>query len=423
MSVGIQKNIMNVLVGNATSTTIATASVQITDPTAAGTYIADGQVVMLGSGGATNVEEVVLAANASVTNYPFIRFVQRSGSDLHFSARIRGVDIIKAVKTAPVATVNQVSTVGFNGTSGSIDTTATDYFLTFVGNWDDIMWSKQKYRKVWDYTSTAPTQLSVATSFSKQMNLDGFYSNLNGVPPQFKVEMLSDGTFTADGTNAITVVNGSDVVTTTTTLAIGDLHKIGGTTNAIPNYIIVATSATDSSLAANQYRLHTFYQGTSGSVTSANHGNVTGATNYGLKITGLDATWGIPPYSDFKYKVVSFNIELKGFGATTAGTPTPAKLGTGVSQLVAEYEYFSQGNEGALNRTIIPLPTGRHDTVQGTAYTTVAIESADKQGSSPITSPAGMKVQTFIFMPAGTALTNLMTDQVTPYMSTVGITV
>lgn len=417
MSVGIQKNIMSVLVGKDSATAIA--SVQITDPTNSGTYIADGQIIMLGA------NDAVVQAGETVVNHPAVRFVQRSGSDLHFSARMRGVDFIKASSAVSVPTQYQVSTVGFNGTSGSIDTTGTDYFLTFVGNWDDIMWSKQKYRKVWDYTSTSPTQLSVASTFSKQMNLDGFYSNLNGVPPQFKVEMLSDATAAGVAVGNLTAVNGSDIVTVADTLTVGQIIRIGGlVSTSDPVYIIVATPATDSSLAAGTYRIHTFYQGTSGTkIATTNWDTLGTGTNYGLVITGLPATWGIPPYSDFKYKVVSFNIELKGFNSTTSGTPTPAKLGTGVSQLVAEYEYFAQGNEGALNRTIIPLPTGRHDTVQGTAYTTVALESADKQGVSPITAPAAMRVQTFMFTPEGGTGNNLtaLLSQLNPYLTSVGL--
>jgi len=151
MSVQTQKNVMNVMVGEEfDSAAIAVATLQITDPTVTATYIEDGGVVALGLGAAG---EVILPASATntIANFPSIRLVQRIGNLLNFSPRIQGVDVLHFDGVDGVAGAEQVSIVGYNGTTGAIDNSGTDFVLTYVGLWDDMMWSKQQYRKAYDY--------------------------------------------------------------------------------------------------------------------------------------------------------------------------------------------------------------------------------------------------------------------------------
>lgn len=436
MSVQTQKNTMSVLVAK-DHTEITTATVQITDPSTAGTFIADGQVVILDS------SDNVMTPGTTVSQSPYFRIVAREGATastakLNYSARMRGVDLLQATYKAYSAPVEQISYVGYNGTTGSIDNTGTDYLLTVVNDWDDQMWSQQKNRTVYDYTSTAPTQLTIAKSFSYQVNQAGFNSTLLGTGPWIKAEMLNDSTTASNltGSPTITIVNGSDVATFSNTvatngLAVGDILRIGGnaasTTTAV--YYVSAVPSTDSSLTSSQVKLHTYYQGVSQAATAMGTGydRVTGATNYGLRFTGLALTWGIPPYSDFKYKKVSFHLELLGFGTTVKSDPstTPSK-GNGSGYEVSEWEYFAMGNEGALNRTIIPLPLGRTQAVSTSTYDTFYLEAADKTGGGPVTGVVPMKIQTFLFLMSGSgtnpaAAKNNLRGQLNPYLNSIGI--
>ena len=117
--------------------------------------------------------------------------------------------------------------------------------------------------------------------------------------------------FTASGSaTTLTVVNGSNIATLdavdTGVQSVGAIIRVDGAnaaiTTSIPVYIVTATPSTDSSLSSTQVRFHTFYQGTSvASTLGTGSGIVATATNWGLKFTGLPLTWGIPPYSDFKF--------------------------------------------------------------------------------------------------------------------------
>ncbi len=84
------------------------------------------------------------------------------------------------------------------------------------------------------------------------------------------------------------------------------------------------------------------------------------------------------------------------------------------------------GNEGALNRTIIPLPLGRTQAVSTSTYDTFYLESADKTGGGPVTGVVPMKIQTFLFLMSGSstnaaAAKNNLRSQLNPYLNSLGI--
>lgn len=438
MSVQTQKNVMNVMVGKEfASSAIAVSSLQITDPTATSTYLEDGAIVALGMGASG---EVILPASSTntISVYPSIRLVQRVGNLLNFSPTIVGTDVTAFRGKGGLAGAEQVTTVGYNGSTGSIDNSGTDFILTYVGLWDDMMWSKQQYRKAYDYYSTAATQQSIAKQLSFDINQDMFKQTLAGTGAQIKCEVLCDGSAASPSIAATAaVVNGSDIVTLNAVdagvQAIGTILRIGNTNTSatgrgvtIPVYIVVGIPSTDSTLSATQLRIHTYFQGTSDATLdlTADAGVVATATNYGLKFTGLPLTW---TKDFFKYKRVSFRIELKGFGTTAVATPTQAALGFGDYRHVAEMESFAAGNEGALNRTIVPLPAGRQVTpTDGSIplYDAIVIEWADRSKKSPISGVVPMQEQLFVFTPDstnGARNSTRLLDQLNEWMVSAGM--
>lgn len=425
MSELTQKNVMDVLVG----TNIAgTAIASITNDLA---NLAVGQVIAVGLGTAG---EVVLPVGGTPTNYPSIRLVRRfDSSTLVYSPRIFAKDVVSYTGIDGTAgTTEQVTVVGYNGTTGSIDTSGVDYTLTYVGDWDDMFWSEQKYRKAYNLYTTAPTQQFLAKGFTFLVNDDMFKMTLAGTGAQIKAEMLCDGTAASPGTAATAaVVNGSDIVTLNAADAgiqtIGTILRLGtaagGRGTSVPVYVVIATPTTDSTLTSAQVRVHTYFQGTTDAALdlTADAGVVATATNYGMKFTGLPLTW---KKDFFKFKKVRFHFDLKGFGATTVSTPTLASKGQGDYREVAEMESFAQGSEGALNRTVVPLPTGTAATVTDgsvAAYDCVAIQSADtSRAKSPITATAGMLIETRVFIPDGAANMTKLLTQLNPWMAAVG---
>lgn len=421
MSVQSQQNVMNVLVGS-NPTCIAIASVQITDPSTTSTYIADGQVIML-----NHLDAPMQVASANVGDSPYVRFVQRSGTNLNFSPRIKGTDINTAKSKSYAAAQEQIWGFGYNGTTGSIDNTSTEYMFTIVYDHDDMMWSERKNKEPFEYFSTSPTQLSIAQSFSTQVNFMQARKAAQGTGAAVSAVMLSNSTTvsTPSAATTVAVVNGSDVATLnvadTVIQVIGAQLRLGSAaatkTGAV--YVVVGTPTTDSTLTSVQVRLHTAFQGASVTYTLGTlSDSITAGTAYGVKVSGLALTW---QKDFFKFKKVMFHFDMKNFGATTIFKTQESSLGNGDYRLVAEFESFSAGNEGILNRTRVPLPTGRVDTVTSATYDTFYVEWADKSKVNTVAASVPMKGQLYIFIPDGAtgALKNetLLLSQLNPYLA------
>jgi len=414
MSVQTQQNVINVLVG-ANPSPIATATVQITDPSATATYIADGQVVILNHLGAP-----MQPANANIGDTPYIQFVQRSGTELHFSARIKGTEIVSAKGKSYVASQEQIWTVGYNGSTGSIDASSTEYMFTIVYTFDDMMWSEQQLSEVYEILSNTPTQQVVAQTLSYDINFAQARKLSLGTGAFVSATMLSDGTGTVlTNSRTLAVVNGSDIVTLSgalsTALVPGDILRIGAAALATtdPIYVVIATSSTDSSLSSTQVRIHTYYQGVTGTIANANVGTVASSVNFGVKITGLPLTW-VKDF--FKFKKVMFHVTMANFGNTTLTKTQESSLGNGTYQLVAEFESFAAGNEGALNRMMVPLPLGRTDTVTGATYDTLQIESVDRKFNA-VAGVNGMRYELYVFLPDGATQQTQLLAQLNPYIA------
>lgn len=431
MSVSTQKNVMAVLVGGDVAGTAIATLITNSATQDVTTYLPEGQIIALGST-VTGSEVPMETASTSVpAKYPSIRLAVKNDGVVNYSPRIFASDVLYFHQKGYVAPAEQISYVGYNGTTNSIDATGTDFMLTFVGDWDWAMWAEQKYRKVYDWYSNTATQQTVAQNFSFLFNMDQNKQASAGTGVMAKVEVLNSGT-AADWTSAgtVAVVNGSDVVTLSATSAnaqlVGAILRLGSTGSGvgttIPVYIVTGIPSTDSTLTSTQVRVHTPFQGTTAAAldaTSGDAGIVTAGSDWGLKFTGKALTFGLPPFSDFKYEKVSFHIELKGFGTTVISESTRATKGTGTASVVKEFEYFASGNEGALNRTVIPLPIGRTYTTGTnsavTDYNTMAMEIANKQKASEITAPVPMRQQIFLFIPDtsnGDTMSGLLATQI-----------
>ena len=434
MSVTTTNNIMDVFVaGDVASATYSTSN---TDVLAS---INAGEIGVVGFHAASNKEELLGAtstgANVTMANYPYIRFVKKTQSgELLYGSRIYGKDLVFAKSTKAVLAAEQVYFIGYNGTSGSIDVSqANEFMVTIAYDHDDMMWSEQKLRNTYDYYSTAPTQQGVALSMVSQINYKENLGKINGTGPMVRAEMLTNGTFTASSAGAFTVAQDSNTITVVesaasaadagkynadaSTFAVGDMIRIGGTGNTSPVYTITAISGAGTALCT--ITLNTPYQGTSGSVLAANVGYIATTANlYGVKITGQALTW---KKDFFKYNKVKFHFDLKGFGSTYYDKPgsitsssSESTKGKGFWQEVSELESFSAGFQGALNRTVVPLPTGLNEvpantpsfggasTGYGAYYNMWYLESRDTNNSSAIVANAPMRIQTYCFFPDGT---------------------
>lgn len=406
MSVTTTNNIMDVFVaGDVASATYATTNIDVL------ASINAGEIGVVGFHAASNKEELLGATStgAAVTmaNYPYIRFVKKTQSgELLYGSRIYGKDLVFAQSTKAVLAAEQAYFIGYNGTSGSLDVSqANEFILTIAYDHDDMMWSEQKLRNAYDYYSAAPTQQGLAFSMASQINYKENLGAINGTGRMVRAEVVSNGTG-GTTTTGFTVVQDSATITKAAhglTPSAGDLIKVGSFYYTVVSY------------ATNTITLNMPYQGASATVSVITNQT---ATLYGIKISGQPLTW---KKDFFKYNKVKFHFDLKGFGATYYDRPgsitassSESTKGKGFWQEVSELESFSAGFQGALNRMVVPLPTGLNETPTttplfggasggyGAYYNMWYLESRDTNNTSAIVANAPMRIQTFCFFPDGT---------------------
>lgn len=361
MSVLSVKNLQEVLVGKDIA---RTTNVQITDPTDATTYIAEGEIVVLDSAGA-----IYDSGTMSYTTSPWIQIAQRSGNTVTVSNKIYGNKLFTYAGTAPgVLGTEQITHIGYNGTSGSFDVSGDkDFYLTLTPNQDDMQWSEQKQKNVTLVTkySVGTSQLELAKAIAA--NVMKKYVT-DGIP--ITAAMLNSGTAAAFSTaTTLAVSHGSNVIVfdAAETLVAGDVVRIGVTGSALGVDIPVYTVKEAHPVIADAYILDQPYAGPSNSVLPvADAGLVTPGADYGVRFTGKT----LPFVLDFfKFKRVAFSVQMQGFGTTLLSKTQNSTYGVGDGRLCAEEESFCKGFQGALNRMTVPLPAITIDSDYSTTST------------------------------------------------------
>lgn len=423
MSVFAQGNIMQSFIVKAgTSSTIPAASADLL------ATLADSQVVAVGKPvGGSN--EQVIQAGASAGTYDYFRLAQKvldpSGNSLlNYGPIVRLANniVVSAATKTYAAPAEQVYYVGYNGTSGSLDVSQSNEFIfTIAYDHDDMMWSEQKLRNSYDYYSAAPTQQGLAMSMTSQINYKENLGSINGTGRMVIADMLAQGS-SGGFTGTLAVTNNSTTITAASAQSwtVGQVIRIGtaATSSTDPAYVI--SSVTSSTVAI----LHMPYQGaTNSAVAAANVSLLSAVTNYGFRVTGQPLTF---TRDFFKYNKVKFHFDIKGFGATnydrpgslgqtaTAPLSKESYKGVGSWQEVSEYESFSMGNEGALNRMVIPIPPVRGYASSSNNYDVIAIANADysmTSNSSIITGNNPMRIQQFVFVPTSGAVRTSLASQ------------
>lgn len=372
MSVLSVQNLQETFVGKNIS---RTGSVQITNPAATG-YIADGEVVVLTSTGA------IATTSTTYANSPWIQLVQRNGDNLVYSNRILGNRITGYRGKVTSFGQEQIYHIGFNGTGGSLDiTSGLDFQLTVIENQDDMMWSEQKKKNVVNVPNNlVTTQMDLAKAIvknqMKKYTTDG--SSITAV-------MLNsaDAAASVSQGQTLQVTHGSNLIiyngAPTATPPAGSLVRIGATGSGDgPTIPVYSVTGPGPSSIANSFYIDQPYAGPSNTALPA--------TDHGyIAIASIGASWGVrftgkqlPFRRDFfKFKRVSFTLQMSGFGATILSKTQEHSYGNGDGRLVLEEESFTKGFEGALNRMTVPLPLANETfTADASISSTVGATSA-----------------------------------------------
>ena len=403
------KNAFDVLIGKSIS---RTTNVQITDPSASSTYIADGEIVVL------DYNDQPLTPGATISDSPFIRIVQRSGSNLRYSMRIDGLHVNEYKGISGANGQEQIYYVGFNGTAGSIDTTATSRMFKITYKFDE-KWSCQPYRK--SYPSNKTTQVGIVDDIAVAMNADSNAALMgnNSAAGFVSVERLCNNAGSTDGTaTTITISKGSNVGTlgaAATTFTVGDYLRINGTTStSVPVYKITALSGTT-------VTLDTPFQAATVSGVNINYITASTASTaaFGLKLSGLPLSFGVYPGKQIPFNKTSFDIHVgSDWGNTTVTKFQEMTFGKGQYQQVAYMEQMGKVFSGAHNLGMVPIPTAMTslDSVSGTLYDCIYISFADVS-SSIIAPNAVSDHQTYLYFVDGASQTTSVLSQLNPWMN------
>ena len=248
------------------------------------------------------------------------------------------------------AAVQQVTTIGYNGTTGLLPTANNTSFFIKIRKRDNDAANRSQPMSLFAgpvKTDATGTQQELAFLLAINGNKNFKDEPANGY---LKFEVLCNDAGATDGTaTTITVTKGSRGATlnaAATTFVVGDLLRIGGGTTVSPMYRITALSTTAVTLDRP-------YTGTTAAgvtieyVTAA----LAAAANYGVTITGVAAPFDVNAFRD--YYANRFTATFSD-SSTLVTLTTGARNGNGVWQQVAMDEYMNYGFEGQNNQLATP---------------------------------------------------------------------
>lgn len=356
------------------------------------TNLADGEVVV------TDLAGKILSLSTAPA-VDFVQIVQGQGAN---KPLIKSAAIPKAQVTAKTlkytGATQQVSTVGYNGTTGAIvnpgigvNIILRNTFKTNFFQFSDKLMESIVGLKVGALDTTS----SIANTLQKAAILDvRRYVNI-----PFKVELYSAhaGAAITGAPTSFGVTNASTLVTWTggtdpSNINAGDFVRLGGTTTSTPVYRVASVDLTN-----NYLILDAPYQATTATILVANVEVITKAqadTNpIGIIFTGLPQAKFAP--NIFRYETSKFVTTATNFSTTEViNAATVPTEGSGVYEQIAEQEFFFQLFEGMHDANLIQVPpvTMRSNVELSGQYSIMDLEFQTQSGTmSFINNPIARK--------------------------------
>ena len=329
----------------------------------------DTSIAAAASGNIFVVDEnnaIVSDADIS-TDHTYIKIGQKDAAgNVRFTPLFKYANITK--KTSQQHDLDrseQSSVFGGNGSTGSIEAINSNRYTIRVNFKNNVnMFSEQSDQHFFEYVSDASaTQGEVADYFAQVMSKSEKFSGKRTGKKRasVKVERFSDAADSAIATTITTmaIVNGSNIITAVlasadlATIVVGDYLRIGedGHVTNVPVATTDAVYKVVSKPSATTIELDQPYQGTTALLQQSEAVEIItaaayAASNVGIRVMGLEQDYKLGLIPDAGNQVV-FDINLDGWGATTAITTTAAVVGDGHPRAIADLEWFAQGAAGA----------------------------------------------------------------------------
>jgi hypothetical protein len=307
------------------------------------------------------------------------RFVYRNTAGvLSFTPYFTTANIRNAGCKAYAARTEQITYLGYNGTSGSLDAANSTYYgLKIILNHTFGMLNNSPIILTVPYkTDATATQYELANGLATIAR--AVLARHNAC---IKVEVINDGAVSnALGTATVSVVNGGKQIVFSedmTALVVADtLVRLGGIGAGVqPVYKVVSHDS--GAAAARVYTLDRPYEGATAAALAANLAESVIEGNYGLKFTGVSVTdANFNPVTDEPF-VVSFELEAGDFTTATVTYSTNPSLGVGTYQQAAAFEAYAQFQNKTREISAYPPTTRNIDATAGTDYDVLSWEIWD----------------------------------------------
>ena len=358
------KNVFSVLLDDETVTTLPAEGAVVTSAN-----LGNGAVVLVDQG----LVRLSAAAFTALLDTDKFMLVQGKGTS---APLVKSPLITKGKYTtsiqAHVPAVQQVTTIGSNGTTGSLPSANdTSYYIKVRKNDNDAANRSQPFSLFGQFkTDASATQSETAFGLANNF-IANMAKEAAGTNGYILTEVLIDtaATNTAFGglgnvTGNVAMTNGSKTMTMTDTqdLAAGDYFRVStSATETItdPVYRIVTVDS------ATNITLDVPFQGTTDASVDDDFVHLipsaTGlADNFGLRLTGIASDFDVNKFRNYYANRFSafFSDET-----ITVTTSTGARNGSGTWQQVAMDEYMSYGYEGQNEMLSVP-PTYRDSVVK-----------------------------------------------------------
>jgi hypothetical protein len=301
----------------------------------AGVVPNDGEIIVLDEQGA-RVDSV---SAPSIDKFKLV--LGRAGQNPLFSDIIDVNSISNVNSAAGAARVNQVTSIGYDGISGSIDVTANNlyYIRLYVQELLSAESDGQKIKHGVFKSTSSSTQADIALGLTSSL-INNF---LREAEKFITFKALCDEAGSASSV-ACDVVKGSTKVlyAAPPTVIAGDFVRLG-TAQTDDTYKVVSVSGNEVTLDRPvQVETQTFAIAATEEIAAA----AGVLAEWGVVLTGADLSFGAP---DYKYKIARWETQLENFGSTdlaeTAGSP-----GVGTYESIASLEHFLKGFQGEIYR-------------------------------------------------------------------------
>lgn len=320
---------------------------------------------------------------------------------LHRSPTFVGSEITNETRFDTVALTEQISYLGYNGTSGAMDDSNSSYFgLKLVLNHTFGMLNNSPLVKTIPYKTVRASSQEDLTLGLVQAGYNAFKNKRN---PDVIFDAICNVAYDAayDFDNDITVVNGAKTFTVGTDIG---YNAASGDDLAVGDYVRLGTAA---KIAGTPVVTSPVYKVTAINslvitvdrpINTASDTYTTGESQVIPAATGLAANWGIRmdgntpdtvatgfnPKTDTPY-VVSFDVLSDDFDTAAVTYSTDPNIGSGTYQLVASMEAYTQFQNKGKHLSTYPMTDIRIDAEATKGYDMFSFEIWDNEYVSTTT--------------------------------------